>query len=503
VTSIALALSGCGSSSNNPTGPVKDTLNIGTTLPLVSLDTIGSGANYSYTYLLHEPLIGFDNDTLQLKNTGLAEKWEFENKTTLVITLRPNLKFSDGSPLDSEAAKASIERYRDYGILLPLKAIVKDVTVRSPTVFAINLLKEHASLPEELTDHGGLIVGKTTSAMGKTDAKDAAIGAGPYKLKENRANVSVTFVPNPNYWNPDHGAKLKEITLTLFKDQTAMANALKSGQTDGAFRLQASDLPLFEKDANYQVFKGITIGMATGYFNKDKPQLKDVRVRQALNYALDRKTLNDLLTGGVGSPADQMFPPTSPFYNQGAPVYDYNPAKAKQLLADAGFPNGIDLNCVYNPGTGWETAFAVVVDQYAKAGIRMKGRLVTNAEFVTAFWPPDAAKNGVDCAWSGGVGWISPQASLALFSASTSFYVASKSNEGFDEVLAEFDGAYTVAEKKAAALDWQKQQMATPALVPVVNRGKITVLRKGIVGYQHGQLAIDNPRGDSIHWAAG
>jgi ABC-type transport system substrate-binding protein len=499
--SVALALSACGGGDGD-SGSAKTTLNIGTTLPLISLDTIGAGANYSYTYLLHEPLIGFDNETLELKNTGLANEWKFENPTTFVVTLREGLKFSDGSPLDSEAAKASIERYRDFGTLLPLKGIVKDVTVRTPTVFAINLQREHASLPEELTEHGGLIVGRTTSAMGKQDAGNATVGAGPYKLKENRPNVSVTFVPNDNYWNKEKSAQLQEITLTLFKDQTSMANALKSGQTDGAFRLQPADLELFENNPDFQVFKGPTIGMATGYFNKDKPQLKDPRVRQAMNHAIDRNALNDILTGGVGSPADQMFPPTSPFYNQGAPVFEHDVAKAKRLLAEAGFPDGIDLDCVYNPGTGWETAFAVLADQYKQAGIRMKGRLVTNAEFVTAFWPEDAAKNGVDCAWSGGVGWISAQATLALFSSSKSFYVASKINEGLDEKLAGFDAAYDTAAKKAAALEWQKQQMLTPALVPVINRGKITVLKKGIVGYEHGQLAVDNPRGNPIRWGS-
>src|SRR5690606_4121959 len=146
--------------------------------------------------------------------------------------------------------------------------------VRSPTEFAIILQREYASLPQVLTDHGGLIAGSATSEkFPDTDAADATIGAGPYKLKENRQGVAVSFVPNEHYWNADEGAELEQITLTVIKDQTSRSNARKSGQTDGAFRMSHNELKVFEGDDDFQVCTGPTLGMAVGYLNKDKPQL--------------------------------------------------------------------------------------------------------------------------------------------------------------------------------------------------------------------------------------
>ncbi|KAA1379909.1 ABC transporter substrate-binding protein [Aeromicrobium fastidiosum] len=490
LTAIALVLSACGGGgAGSDNGSGKTAATIGTTVQLDSLDPLSStGGSYTYQQLVHEPLIGFDPETLSQDDSGLAVKYGFREGDPLKfdITLREGVTFSDGEAVDAEAVKASLLRYVAKGSLYGLKGIVGSVDVASPTELTINLTREFAPLPERLSLDGGLIVAPATiKEFPDADALTKAVGAGPYVLEQNRPGVSATFAPNPKYWNKKDGAKLKKLTVQYFADSAAMMNALRTDQIDGATYVPSSDVAGFKGKDDLTVYNRQSVGLDFVYLNWDKPALKDPRVREALSYALDRKTLNDVMTDGYGTPAAQVVPSDSPFYVDDVTTFDHDPAKAEQLLSEAGVKDKVNLDCVWYAGTGWERLLPVVIDQLSKVGVTLKARQLSVAEAIPAYFKPD----GADCLLGGTSGTFGVYGALAQNSDSTSFFTAASSDSGVDSALAAFETAYTPEARNAASKGYYEAMLTAAPMILVDNRAKIAVMDKGLKGYAHSPLS--------------
>lgn len=497
LAAAALVLTACGGSGPGDTQEERRTATIGTTVALDSLDPINPTGGGTYQYLIFDNLIDFDKNTLELQ-PGLATEWAFENPLRFVMTLREGVTFSDGLPFDAAAVKKSIDRYVEKGVLFPL-TMVRDVEVVGPMQVAINLTTEFAWLPHQLADVGGLILSPAAiDAGGDEDLGDGSIGTGPYVLKEHRPGVSVTFVPNETYWDADGRAQLDELTIEFFRDGNALASALATGQLDGAVRMQAADLERFQGQDDYQVFTRASTGFALIWFNWESEQLADPRVRRAINFALDRDTLAEVLTEGLGTPAYQIFPPDHPLYDPGLETWTYDPERARQLMAEAGRP-AIELDCILQTGTGWETIAPVIIDELAAIGITLTLRNVTPAEAIAAYYSPGEGTTGADCALGGSVGWVTLRSALFGFSHSDSFYTPATTDGGVDAAIEAMDRAYTPEEQKAGVVAWARQQLETPTIAPVANRPKIAVLADGLEGYVHGILQLETFR--DMHWA--
>ncbi|BCW58646.1 ABC transporter substrate-binding protein [Arthrobacter sp. StoSoilB20] len=305
---------------------------------------------------------------------GLAEKWEWDqSKTQLTLTLRDGVTFSDGTPLTAEVTADSLKRFRDgTAANAPyLSNVAKAEAVDAKTVL-VTMKSPDPSLLTTLSQNAGIV----GSAAMWTDpnAANSPVGSGPYVLDKDETVVGSSYVfdARADYWDAD-SVHYKTITMTLYGDATALMNAIKGGQVDATASQTPTQIPEAEA-AGYKTtlaestWAGFVLADRTGKLN---PALKDVRVRQAINHALDREGLVKGLAAGYGSPTAQTFDKTSDAYlPELDTAYSFDVEKSKSLLREAGYPNGFDL---LMPSSNFvpEAEFAVYKEQLGKVGINV------------------------------------------------------------------------------------------------------------------------------------
>jgi peptide/nickel transport system substrate-binding protein len=310
----------------------------------------------------------------------LATSWEYvgEGNKQFRLHLRSGAKFSDGTPVDAQAVAKSLNYMRKSGgPVSPFIAPITSITATDPSTVDIKLSQPNPELATLLSTP--FQIGDVINPKALSDPKSLGhqtAGAGPYMLStaETVSNDHYTYVPNPHYWNKA-AVHFKKITIKVVKSTTAALQVLRTGAAD----LAIGDLNTAPsaRSAGLKVYSalvahtGIDIIDRTGAVAKP---LRDVRVRQALNYAVDRRTISDSVLHGSGQPINQIGTPgTSDYVQAAANQYAYDSQKAKQLLADAGYPNGFTLNMEIfsqNPPTS-DVAQAVISD-WEKIGVKVK-----------------------------------------------------------------------------------------------------------------------------------
>jgi peptide/nickel transport system substrate-binding protein len=277
----------------------------------------------------------------------LATVWKYDaSQTDLHLDLRSGVTFTDGEKFDGNAVKANLLAVqKGTSTAAPGFASIGSIVVNSPTSVDLKLSNPDPGLIRQLAMPGGMMA--APNAIGTAKLKTDPVGTGPYVLdsKDTTATVQYTFTRNPNYWNKK-AYPYDKIVLKPISDQTARLNAIRSGQVDGGFgdatniaAVKAAGLTVTQSPG--PGFQGLFIFDRTG---KIVPQLADVRVRQALNYAIDPKAVLQTLEDGKGTLTRQVFNPKSngwdPALNDS---FSYDPAKAKQLLAQAGAAGGFTI----------------------------------------------------------------------------------------------------------------------------------------------------------------
>ena len=347
-----------------------------------------SGTDYPYLYSLFDRLIDFEPTTMALR-PGLAMSWQFvgDDKLTLELTLRDGMQFQDGTKLDAEAVKASLEHFKSAGRIHDLD-IVQSIEVVEPNKIRLRTSQPYSVLPAVLADRAGMIVSPTALAKYGQDFGRHPIGAGPFMLRTWTAGSLLEFARSPNYWDPSR-IKLAGIRHRIIANSTSLVSALLSGQVDYAFRLDPKDAPALKADPKLRV----ALEPSTAYneiaLNTTVPPLDNVKVRQALNMSVDRAALADAIMGPESSGGSGVLPvpPTSWAYNkQVADTVKYDPARAKALLAEAGFPNGVTIKVCATPVTGYGTDITDIErEQMQPAGITLDVTVMTGSACLQTF----------------------------------------------------------------------------------------------------------------------
>jgi peptide/nickel transport system substrate-binding protein len=377
----------------------------------------------------------------------LATEWRWvDDNKGLVMTLRQGVKFQDGEPMDAAAVKFSLERHLNMpgsnrkAEISALKSIeiVDDHTVK------LVLDKPFAPLLAQLTDRAGMIVSpKAVEAEGDKFGEHP-VCAGPYKFSERVAQDRIVLERFADYWNKD-AIHFDRILYQPIADTTVRLANLQSGGLDLIERMAATDLDAVRKDSRLKTamitslaYNGITINTGNGERAKN-PLGQDKRVREALELAIDRDALNQVVYNGEFAPGNQWEPPSNPWYVKGMPIPPRDVAKAKSLLAAAGAPHP-SFTLMTPTTTDTLRAAQVIQSMVGEAGFDMK---IQATEFASAL--DLAVKGDYEAFLVGWSGRTDPDGNLYIF---VSCHAPPALNTGHycnPDVDAELDGERTAS----------------------------------------------------------
>ena len=384
-----------------------------TLLPVMALDSSSS----SICGMIYNGLIRYDKD-LHLEGE-LAESWEIsDDNLTITFHLRKGVKWHDGAPFTSADVRFTYQLYIDPKTPTAYAESFKQVTsieTPDPYTFVVHYNKPYAPAllswatsihPRHLLE--GVDITKSTLARNP-------VGTGPYRFSEWVGGEKIVLEANPDYF--EGRPYIKRVVYRIIPDSSTQFLELQTGSLDfmGLSPLQfdrQTDTPAFRR--LYNKYRYLNFGYTYLGYNLRKDLFKDKRVRQALSYAINKQELIDGVLLGYGVAATGPYKPDTWVYNGNVPKYDYNPDKARQLLAEAGWHdsdgNGIldkdgrefSFTIITNQGNDLRSKTGEIVQRrFKQVGIRVKLRVIEWATFLKEFINPrkfDATILG----WTGG-----------------------------------------------------------------------------------------------------
>ena len=301
----------------------------------------------------------------------LAESWEASpDGLTWTFHLRRGVTFSDGSPFDAAVAKFALDRITAPGSTNAQKALfapIEKVEVVDPATIRIHLSRPMATLAYVLAWGDAVMVSPRSAA---TEAV-APVGTGPFRLQSWRRGSQLTLVRRDGYWG--RPPRLNTVVFRFIGDPTAAFAAVSAGDVDAFPNYPAPEnAAQFQRDPRFRVVVGASEGKVILGINNARPPFNDVRVRRALSYAIDRDALIQGAMFGFGQPIGSHYSRQAPGYVDLTGLYPHDPARARQLLAEAGYPNGVDVTLRLPPRPYARRSGEVLVSQLAQAGVRAK-----------------------------------------------------------------------------------------------------------------------------------
>jgi peptide/nickel transport system substrate-binding protein len=257
---------------------------------------------------------------------SLAESWQIPDPLTYVFHLRHGVKFSDGRPLTARDVKWTFDSIRNGSIITPKAStfrFVQSVEARDDLTVVLHLTEAYATLLWNVSDGAIGIVPFGSGA----DFNQHPVGTGPFRLVSMAQDKEVVLERNPNYWG--EAARVARLRFAVVPDTTTRALELRKGSADVEINALTADM-VATIEARHQLAVQRAPGTIYAYlaFNLRDPLLKDVRVRQALAYAIDRRPIIHYLWRDMARPAASVLPPQHWAYDADVQTYDYDPARA-------------------------------------------------------------------------------------------------------------------------------------------------------------------------------
>ncbi len=312
------------------------------------------GESFYGSTQIFDTLVEFAPGTTEVQ-PALAETWDVSaDGLEFTFHLRHGVMFHDGTPFNAAAVKFSFDRqfvethpyfelgpwqywgYMDMSSIIDRIEVVDDYTVK------FYLQKVEAPFLANLAMDFASIVSPTAVEQYGIEFKNHPVGTGPFKFVSWTKDDSIVFEANKDYWG--EGPYLDRLIIRVIPDATARYLALKNGEVDVIDFPSAEDLELMAADPNIDLIQ--QAGLNVGYIamNNDKPPFDKKLVRQAMNYAIDRQAIIDAVYGSAGQVAMNPLPPTMWSYNNKITPYPFDPDMARQLLAQAGLPDGFSTD---------------------------------------------------------------------------------------------------------------------------------------------------------------
>ena len=409
---------------------------------------------------------------------GLATEWDFPDELTLELTLREGVKFHDGEAFNAEAVKLNLERAMTLPDAAPVtKAAVKPIQgieVIDETHVRIKLKQEAYGLIYDLAIQPGFMI--SPKALNDPSLGMNPVGAGPYKIVSFAPGDRAVYTRFEDYWE-DGVAAAKDLEIVYIANADTRLNAVISGEVHQAFvegrqEAQASGQP------DLVVESVPTLSFFNLFINKTLDDMTNDKLRQAVAWAVDREALTKIVPG---DPNIQPFPKSYFAYNKEIPEdeYNYDPEKAKELLAEAGYPNGVELSAQVYTRPEDQQMTELLVSQLGKAGITLKLSVV---EANTS----EPYMNGTVSLFLGRFGGrLDPLQTLrTLAGGGGGLNVGGWTTPEFDAILSEIDATQEGDERTKLIHDAVQELVDEALVIPLFSRTVPYVYTNCLVGFE-------------------
>ncbi|WP_309228309.1 glutathione ABC transporter substrate-binding protein [Virgibacillus saliphilus] len=320
---------------------------------------------------IYETLLVQD-ETMEL-HPGLATEWEQVDDKTWEFTLREDVKFHDGEDFNAEAVKANLERVTDEEVASPradLFNMISDIEIVDD--YTIRLITDYpfSPLPANLAHYAGAIISPKAieeDKNGEHSLQENPVGTGPFEFGSWEPGAEINIVKNEDYWGDP--AKVDDVTFTVIPEGQTRIAMVETGDAHIAEPINTSDVPRVEGSEDMDLHENEGLGVDYIGVNMDKEPFDDKLVRQAINYALDTEAIIDHVYNGVGVYAEGPIGPSVIGHSPELEGYEYDPEKAKELLEEAGYPDGFETTIWTNDDQARIDVAEVAQAQLAEVGI--------------------------------------------------------------------------------------------------------------------------------------
>lgn len=376
---------GSGSSASSASNKGKTDLVIATAAEAVTLDPQG-GWDGNSLYVMRQMYNGLVKMNSNMEIVGdLAESWEFTSDTSVTFKLKHGVLFHNGDEMKASDVVFSIERAQQSPKVKTFAANIASVVADDDYTVTINTTIPYAPLMSNLCHTACSIVSQKAVEAAGDNFSSAPVGTGPFKFEEWDSGDKIVLARNDNYFN---GQVLpSSLTFKLMSEGSARTIALETGEVDMNLVVSASDAARIAKESDVKLVTSMSPKIEYVSMNQKVTPFNNQLVRQAINYAIDRDSLNTVATAGYGEVTDSVMNKQIKGYTDDVTHYEYNPEKAKELLAQAGYPDGFDTTILVSGDTR-NTEAQLIQANLADVGIKVS---ITSEESTTLL---DQINNG-------------------------------------------------------------------------------------------------------------
>ncbi|MDP4083267.1 MAG: ABC transporter substrate-binding protein [Bacillota bacterium] len=405
ILAVSMFLVGCGSKTNGTAGskktaPKKDTLVFARGGDSTSLDPITTteGETFKVTQNIFETLLTYGKQDTTI-HPGLAKSWTVSpDGLTYTFKLQQGVKFQDGTDFNADAVVFNFDRWMNgdsdkfpyYTMFGGYKKdaghVIKEVKAVDANTVQFVLKRSQAPFLKNLAMSPFGIASPTAVQKWGDKFREHPVGTGPFKFVEWKQNDHITLEKNPDYWQKGL-PKLNKVIFRVIPDNTARLNALANGEVDLMDGLNNSDEATVKSNSNLQVIERPSMNVGYLAFTVTRKPFDNKLVRQALNMAVDKKSIIQSFYGGQAIPAKNPMPPSIEGYNDAVQEYPYDLDKAKQLLVQAGYPKGFTMDLwampvarPYMPEA--QKVAEVIQESFSKIGVKANIKTVDWATYL-------------------------------------------------------------------------------------------------------------------------
>lgn len=449
-------------------------------------DLASSPSDGTHLFLTYDRL--FHQSTEGEPTAGLAEDWEYQNDgMTFRLSLRDDVTFHDGEPFNAEVVKANLDRSRNIegGTLQAEIESIEEVEVVDSHTVDLHLAYPDSTLPGNLSDRAGAMI--SPAAFDNDDLDENPSGSGMFEVVEYSPGDVIIYEAAEDYWDPD-AVNVERFELNIMTDPSTRLNALRTGDIDGAV-IGPSQFEQAEQ-AGLQMQVGEDMTWDRIQLNRTQAPFDDVRVREALNLAIDREALVESVYHGHGEATIQMFPAEHYAHNPDleSGVFDFDPERARELLEEAGLEDGFSFEALAAATQEGTRLAEAIQHMLSDVDIDMEVRTLPPGQLADAFY----VQNSNDALISGGIPNADPMPVIgAVYT--ESFY--NPGDHTTDEVQELFTDALTTidSDERVEKIHTLLEQIYQEDIlgVELVSPHVAHVLSEEVVGYERSLIIPD------------